>query len=110
MELNLTDVLTLVFSLSALIIAIVVAARQGKNIDEVTAERLAKMADRETMDKYERAFQQASDEKKLLIGMLGRALDFFAPLTPFKSDDAAAKFVEDIQVPGPAPESAPGTA
>jgi hypothetical protein len=102
MELTLMDVLTLVFALSALIVAIITAARQGKNIDDATAERLSKMADPATMDKLERAYQAASDERKRLLEMASALLAFIAPLTQLKSDDAALALLKDIQTPGPA--------
>lgn len=104
MALDLIDVFTLAVALAGLIVAIIVAARQGKNIDQETAGRLERMSDPATMERLERAYQSANEERKQFVKLASALLGVIAPLTPFKSDDAAAALLMDIQQPGsPAP-------
>lgn len=104
------DVFTLGMALAALIIAVFVAARQGKNVDQATAEKLAEMHKPEVLDRLERNYQLASAERKQLVDMAAGFLRLIAPFTPgITADDAAAKLLTDVQTPGPAPiEAQPG--
>jgi len=109
MELQIIDVFTLSMALAALIIAVFVAARQGKNVDQATAEKLAEMHKPEVMDRMERMYQQANEPVKQLVNAVTGILQLVSVMTPFKSVDAAADVMTDIQTPGPAPvEAQPG--
>lgn len=108
MEIDLVDVFTVGMALAALIMAIIVAARQGKNIDQTTADRLAKMHEPEVLDRLEGAYQRSDAAVKQLVDVAAGLLGIIAPLTTMiKADDAAANLLKDIQTPGALPAPTP---
>lgn len=107
------DVVSIVVGLIGLvgsIIAVVVTAmRTGKSADAgAVAEIEKRQMNREWMERNERAYQEASAERKELYSLVTGILGFIAPITTgIKADDAALKLLQDIQTPGPAPVSPP---
>lgn len=70
--------------------------------DQYASERLELLRmNREAMAAQERAYQDASRAKQQAIDALSYGLRFLAPMTSWKTDDAAARYLEDLRTPGP---------
>jgi hypothetical protein len=107
MELDLMDAFTLLLAIAALIVAVIAAVRSGKNVDEAMAERLSKMSHPDQMERLERMYERANEPVKQLVDTVAGLAKMFAPMTPFKTDDALANMMADVQVPGaPTPPAA----
>lgn len=98
---ELLAVLNTIAILLMVVIGVVLAVRGGKSADVAIVERLhSTQNNREVMDRLERAYQTAN---RMQIDALSQIIGMIAPLTPFKSDDALAGFIDDIKTPGKPP-------
>lgn len=110
-ELSISDVLAIVLALVAFVIALVAFFRANPNatpaaVDTEVSRRFAEMqANRELVERLERAYQQNNENTQRMFDAFVGALRFLAPLTPNKADDAALELLTDIQQPGE-PEAA----
>jgi len=106
---DLMTLFTFGIAFAALVLAIINAVRQGKNIDAATADKLADMHKPETLDRLKEAYQNANETTRQLVGAVSAILQLVAPLTPgIKADDAARELLKDIQTPGIAGVGVPG--
>ena len=110
MNYELTTVFTLGIALAALVISVITAVRKGSSVDAAVADKLAKMHDPQVLDRLEAAYQTANAPVVQLVNTVAALLKVVAPFTPIKSDDAAAKLLEDIQTPGADPATPAGSA
>ena len=104
-ELNNADIIQIVLMLVLLIVGVVSLARRGKSLDDAVSQKFAEMADREQMDRLERAYAAAGQNQRQALEMAEKRLSILAPLTPMKADDAAVSLLRDIEQSG-APEAA----
>jgi hypothetical protein len=80
----------------------VVIARGGNPDAAATNQLQAWQMNRDFMAAQERAYQNASAERKAFIDALASITAAFAPLTTFMtSDNALARYLRDVQTPGP---------
>lgn len=91
----------IVIGLAALVVALL--RNRDKGDSTLVAYFQQQQAQREQMAQLERAYQQTMFKSMFdLATMTARTV---APLTPFKADDALAKWMQDIQQPGAPPAS-----
>lgn len=114
-SLDLGDIFSILVGLAGLVFGIVAlvitAVRSGKSADAgVTAEFERRQRDREWMERNERAYQLASEERKQMFQFVTGALDLFSRLSPWKGDDALTRLLKDIEKPGPDPTLPPAPA
>jgi len=88
------------------VIVLLVLRRDGpkKADDTLTLQLQMHQNNRDYMERQERMFRELSTSHQQMITLAGRALEIVAPLTPIKSDDAAARYLDDIRTPGPPAE------
>lgn len=90
-----------VFGLVALVLVGISKRQSPQQLDQSVSLRLeAEQRNREHMDRYERLYQQSLNSFKPLVDAAALGLRVLAPLTPMKTDDAAASLLADIQTPG----------
>lgn len=53
------------------------------------------------MERLERLYQQSTATHKQMFDTVAMMLQFTSPYTPWKSDNAAASFMNDVRQPGP---------
>lgn len=105
--------LAIILGMVALVVSIAAFVRANPNATpaaldaEVVRLLTDKQADREAMDRLERAYQSSDAAHRKALDTTVAVLRFVAPLTPLKSDDEALKLLEDAQTPGTPPVPSP---
>lgn len=102
-ELSAGEVFAIVIAFGAFVFGIVAFLRANPQatpaaVDTEVTRRIAEMqANRELVDKMERAYQQNNEMQRRLFDLFAGGLRLVAPLTPITSDDVAADLLTDIQ-------------
>ena len=82
--------------------SIVYLVLRGGNPDQIATNQLQVMQmNREAMAAQERAYQNATATQRQTIDALAGVLTAIAPLTPAQIDNALARYLRDVQAPGP---------
>lgn len=96
---DLTTIAIVVMALSAFILSIIAVIRSGGQADSAAVAAFQRMqADREFMERLERMASQSAFHQALMLA--SGSASYLSPMTPFKADDAFAKWFEDVMTPG----------
>lgn len=102
-ELSVGDVLSILLGMLAFMVSVYALAKsdKGKGLDNGVMLRIDQMqANRDYMDKLERAYESANVAQRLAFDRFSSLVKTVAPYTPMVSDDAIARFLEDVKAKG----------
>lgn len=102
-ELSVGDVISIVAGLVALLVSVYALAKsdKGKGLDNGVMLRIDQLqANREYMEKLERAYESGNVAQRVAFDKLSTLIKTIAPYTPIMSDDAIARFLDDVKVKG----------
>ncbi len=110
--LDIGDVISIVVGFLGILVGVFVfASRNGNNpraVDAYAVMRIENAAkDRDHIDKLERTYETTNQAYRTAFDTLANLLKTFAPVTPFKADDALAQLLADIQTRGKPVATAP---
>lgn len=105
-DISIGEIVAVVVALASLVVALIAFMRKNPQATpaeldaEATRRVVEAQANRELVDRLERAYQQNSAAQQKAFDTVAGLLRLIAPLTPLKLDDAAVSLLTDIQKPG----------
>lgn len=104
------EIVLALIAVVGLLVGVVIGIRRGGSPDQVVATQIELLQQkREAMEMYERQLASANAMTQMVFGTFAGFVKLIAPLTPLLTDDAVAKFLEDLQKQGPPEAPAPSS-